>query len=161
MASVSLFSILSIDIHFMWVQISGHSSVQSSSTFRSRKADKPIYILRIKKIEQGQLLYPKISPLILLNTYLLRSLTCPRIDQTNSPRSHLLEATVVKNFLHHLLEVTVVIKDLCWYFYQCLPPFLKMAYISPFPIHLRVKISGHSSVQSSSTFKSRMADPPI
>ena len=46
----------------MWVQISGHSSVQSSSTFGSRKARKPIYILRFKKIEQGQLLYPKIFP---------------------------------------------------------------------------------------------------
>ena len=48
--------------YFMRVQISGHSSVQSSSTFRSRKADKLIYILMSKKIEQGQLLYPKIFP---------------------------------------------------------------------------------------------------
>ena len=48
----------------MRVQISGHSSVQSSSTFGSRKARKPIYILRFKKIEQGQLLYPKIFPLM-------------------------------------------------------------------------------------------------
>ena len=46
----------------MRVQISGHSSVQSSSTFGSWKAHKPIYILRLKKIEQGQLLYPKIFP---------------------------------------------------------------------------------------------------
>ena len=47
--------------HFtMWVQISGHSSVQSSSTFGSRKACKPTYILRFKKIEQGKLFYPKI-----------------------------------------------------------------------------------------------------
>ena len=46
----------------MWVQISGHSSVQSSSTFGLRKARHPIYILRSKKIEQGQLLYPKIFP---------------------------------------------------------------------------------------------------
>ena len=46
----------------MWVQIFGHSSVQPSSTFGSRKARKPIYILRFKKIEQGQLLYPKIFP---------------------------------------------------------------------------------------------------
>ena len=50
----------------MRVQISGHSSVQLSSTFRSRKEDKPIYILRFKKIEQGQLLYPKIFPPIFL-----------------------------------------------------------------------------------------------
>ena len=31
--------------------------------FRSRKARQPIYILRFKNIEQGQLLYPKIFPL--------------------------------------------------------------------------------------------------
>src|SRR3954464_9370826 len=43
-------------------QIPGHSSVQSSSTFRFRQAHKPIYILRYKKIEQGQLSYPKICP---------------------------------------------------------------------------------------------------
>ena len=52
----------------MRVQISGHSSVQSSSTFGSRKAQKPIYTLRFKKIEQGQLLYPKIFPPIFLKT---------------------------------------------------------------------------------------------
>ena len=46
----------------MWAQISGHSSVQSSSTFGLRKARHPICILRSKKIEQGQLLYPKICP---------------------------------------------------------------------------------------------------
>lgn len=46
----------------MWAQISGHSSVQSSSTLGLRKARQPIYILRFKKIEQGQLLYPKICP---------------------------------------------------------------------------------------------------
>ena len=52
----------------MRVQISGHSSVQSSSTFGSRKARNSIYILRFKKIEQGKLLYPKIFPLIFLKT---------------------------------------------------------------------------------------------
>ena len=46
----------------MRVQIFGHSSVQSSSTFGLRKARQPICILRSKKIEQGQLLYPKICP---------------------------------------------------------------------------------------------------
>ena len=46
----------------MWAQISGHSSVQSSSTLGLRKARQPICILRSKKIEQGQLLYPKICP---------------------------------------------------------------------------------------------------
>ena len=55
--------------HSMWAQISGHFSVQSSSTFGSRKARKPIYILRSKKIEQGQLLYPKICPPIFLKTF--------------------------------------------------------------------------------------------
>ena len=45
------------------MQISGHLSVQSSSTFRSRKEETPIYLFRFKKIEQGQLLYPKICPL--------------------------------------------------------------------------------------------------
>ena len=52
----------------MRVQIFGHSSVQSSSTFGSRKARTPIYILRFKKIEQGKLLYPKICPPIFLKT---------------------------------------------------------------------------------------------
>ena len=51
----------------MRVQISGHYSVQSSPTFGSRKARKPIYILRFKKIEQRQMLYPKICPPIFLN----------------------------------------------------------------------------------------------
>ena len=46
----------------MWAQISGHSSVQSSSTLGLRKARQPICILRSKKIEQGQLLHPKIFP---------------------------------------------------------------------------------------------------
>ena len=50
----------------MWAQISGHSSVQSSSTLGLRKARQPICILRSKKIEQGQLLYPKICPPIFL-----------------------------------------------------------------------------------------------
>src|SRR3954471_22306776 len=44
-------------------QISWYSSVQSSSIFRFRLAHKPLYILRFKKIEQGQLSYPKICPL--------------------------------------------------------------------------------------------------
>src|SRR3954469_16311841 len=43
-------------------QISWYSSVQSSSTFRYRLANKPLYIFRFKKIEQGQLSYPKICP---------------------------------------------------------------------------------------------------
>src|SRR3954468_16422803 len=43
-------------------QIPGYSSVQSSSTFKFRQAPKPIYTLRYKKIEQGQLSYPKICP---------------------------------------------------------------------------------------------------
>src|SRR3954471_19591006 len=43
-------------------QISWYSSVQSSSTFRYRLAHKPLYIFRFKKIEQGQLSYPKICP---------------------------------------------------------------------------------------------------
>ena len=65
--------------YYMRVQISGHSSVQSSSTFRSRKAEEPIYILRFKKIEQGQLLYPKIFPHIFLNTCQVRSPNCSRM----------------------------------------------------------------------------------
>ena len=36
------------------------------------------------KIEQGKLLYPKIFPLILLNTCPLRSPTCPRMTK-NGP----------------------------------------------------------------------------
>src|SRR4051812_36943735 len=43
-------------------QISWYSSVQSSSTFRYRLAYKPLYIFKCKKIEQGQLSYPKICP---------------------------------------------------------------------------------------------------
>src|SRR4051812_15249577 len=43
-------------------QISWYSSVQSSSTFRYRLAYKPLYIFRIKIIEQGKLSYPKIFP---------------------------------------------------------------------------------------------------
>ena len=57
-----------IRYHFRRVQMYGHSSVQSSSTFRSRKLDKPIYIFWFKKIEQGQLLYPKFFPPIFLKT---------------------------------------------------------------------------------------------
>ena len=78
MASLSPFPISQDNYHFMRVQISGHFSVQSSSAFRSRKADKPIYILRPKKIEQGKLLYPKIFPLIFLNTFQVRSSNCSR-----------------------------------------------------------------------------------
>src|SRR3954467_8613683 len=47
-------------------KIPGYSNVQSSSTFRFRQAHKPIYILRYKKIEQGQLSYPKICPSYLI-----------------------------------------------------------------------------------------------
>src|SRR3954465_2483154 len=43
-------------------QIPGYSSVQSSSTFRFRQAHMPVYIFKYKKIEQGQLSYPKIFP---------------------------------------------------------------------------------------------------
>ena len=53
----------------MWAQISGHSSVQSSSTLGLRKARQPICILRSKKIEQGQLLYPKICPPIFFKKF--------------------------------------------------------------------------------------------
>src|SRR3954470_22220582 len=49
-------------LHHQQGQISWYSSVQSSSTFRFRQPHKPIYILRYKKIEQGQLSYPKICP---------------------------------------------------------------------------------------------------
>ena len=65
MASVSPFPTSPCWYSTMWVQISGHSSVQSSSTSGSRKAHQPIYTLRSKKIEQGQLLYPKIFPPII------------------------------------------------------------------------------------------------
>ena len=78
MASISPFPTSQDKYHFMRVQISGHSSVQSSSTFGSRKADKPIYILRFKKIEQGQLLYLKIFPPIFLSTCQVRSSNCSR-----------------------------------------------------------------------------------
>src|SRR3954463_6540893 len=47
-------------LHHQQGQISWYSSVQSSSTFKFRLAHKPIYTLRFKKIEQGQLSYPKI-----------------------------------------------------------------------------------------------------
>ena len=46
------------------VKIYGHFRVQSSFTFKSRKADLPISLFGFKKIEQGQLLYPQIFPLI-------------------------------------------------------------------------------------------------
>ena len=81
MASVSPFPTSQDKYHFMWVQISRHFSVQSSSTFRSRKANKSIYILRCKKIEQGKLLYPIIFPSILLNICSLKSLTCSRMPK--------------------------------------------------------------------------------
>ena len=64
MAYVSPFPTSQRWYYTMRVQISGHSSVQLSSTFGSRKARKPINILRFKKIEQGQLLYPKMCPLM-------------------------------------------------------------------------------------------------
>ena len=76
MASLSPFPTSQHKYHLMRVQISRHSSVQSSSTFRSRKADEPIYIFRFKKIEQGKLLYPKIFPPIFLNTWQVRSPNC-------------------------------------------------------------------------------------
>ena len=69
----------------MRVQISGHSSVQSSSTFRARKARKPIYILRFKKIEQGELLYHKIFPPIFLKTFQEKSPSCPRVLKSHRP----------------------------------------------------------------------------
>ena len=72
------FSLPYFSTNVMWVQISGHSSVQSSSTFGSRKEDKPTYILRFKKIEQGRLLYPKIYSPIFLNTFQVRPSNCPR-----------------------------------------------------------------------------------
>ena len=50
MASLSPFSTSQCWYYTMRVQIYGHSSVQLSSTFGSRKARKPIYILRFKKI---------------------------------------------------------------------------------------------------------------
>ena len=62
MASLSPFPTSQCWYYTMRVQISGHSSIQLSSTFGSRKARNPIYILRFKKIEQGHLLYPKICP---------------------------------------------------------------------------------------------------
>ena len=78
MASVSPFPPSHCWYSTMWVQIFGHSSVQSSSTFRSQKADMPIYILRFKKIEQGKLLYPKIFPPIFLYICQERSLNFSR-----------------------------------------------------------------------------------
>ncbi|CAI8603697.1 unnamed protein product [Vicia faba] len=62
MESISPFSTSQDKYHLMRVQISGHSSVQSSTTFRSRKARKPIYILRFKKIEQGEPVVPQNFP---------------------------------------------------------------------------------------------------
>ena len=44
------------------VQIFGHSSVQSSSTFKLQTASMPISLFKFKKIQQGHLLYPKIFP---------------------------------------------------------------------------------------------------
>ena len=82
MASVIPFPTSQGWYHFMRVQISGHSSVQSSSTFGSRKARKPIYILRFKKIEQGKLLYPKIFPLIFLKTLQEKSSICSRLPKS-------------------------------------------------------------------------------
>ena len=68
--------------YFMRVEIYRHFSVQSSSTLRSQKADQPIYILRYKNIEQGQQLYPKIFPPILINICSLRSSTCSRMPKS-------------------------------------------------------------------------------
>ena len=79
MASVSPFSTSQDNYHFMRVQISGHSSVQSTSTFGLWKARKPICILRFKKIEQGQLLYPKICPPIFLKTFQGRTPSCSKL----------------------------------------------------------------------------------
>ena len=73
---------------YMRAQIFGHSSVQSSSTFRLQKADKPIYILRFKKIEQGQLLYPKTFPPIFqrqIDSRCASTQDYSRIDQMNPP----------------------------------------------------------------------------
>ena len=61
MASVSPFPTSQGWYHFMWVQISGHSSVQSSSTFGSRKAWKPIYILSLRRLNRGSCCTPKFS----------------------------------------------------------------------------------------------------
>ena len=72
--------------YFRRVQISGHSSVLSSSTFRSQKEDNPIYILRFKKIEQGQLLYPKIFPPIFTQDMLLEALNRYRYRIRNFKR---------------------------------------------------------------------------
>ena len=58
------------------VQISGHSSVQSSYTFKPRMTHTSISFFKFKKIEQGQLLYPKICPPI------FHSRCYPRVSQT-------------------------------------------------------------------------------
>ena len=55
MASVSPFPTSQGWYHFRRMQISGHSSVQSSSTFRSRKTDQPIYILRFNKSSRSSM----------------------------------------------------------------------------------------------------------
>ena len=83
MASISQFPTSRCWYSTMRVQISGHFSVQSSSTFGSRKARKPIYILRFKKIEQGQLLYPKIFPPIFLKIWQDQASNGLRIAQSN------------------------------------------------------------------------------
>ena len=69
MASVSPFPLSHCWYSTMWVRISGHSSVQSSSTLGLRKARQPICILGSKKIEQGQLLHPKICPPIFFKVF--------------------------------------------------------------------------------------------
>ena len=79
MTSVSPFPISQCWYHVMRVQISGHSSVQSSSTFGSRKAWKPIYILGCKNTEDGKMLYPKIFPPIFLKTLQEKSPSCSRL----------------------------------------------------------------------------------
>ena len=86
MASVSPFPTSQCWYYNMRVQISGHSSVQSSSTFGSRKERKLIYILGHKKIEQGQLLYPKIFPLIFLKTLQEKSLSCSSLLKSGSDK---------------------------------------------------------------------------
>ena len=70
-----------VKYRFRRVQIYGHSSVQSSSTFRWRKPDQPIYILRFKKTEQGKLLYHKIFPPIFTQDMPLQVLNCSRMTK--------------------------------------------------------------------------------
>ena len=69
----------------MWAQISGHSSVQSSSTLGLRKARQPICILRSKKIEQGQLLYPKICPPIFFKNCKVKLQNLPKVCTVQGP----------------------------------------------------------------------------